>query len=240
MSSDTLLEARGITRALGEGEGRVMALKGVTLSLRPGDLTLLMGPSGSGKTTLLSIFGCILAPTEGTLTVAGQSTAGMGAEQLADLRRKSIGFIFQSYNLFPTLTAEENVMLALDVRRKPVADPRKVAREALEGVGLAHRIKSYPSKLSGGERQRVAIARSLIGDPSIILADEPTAALDGVNGKAVMELLSNIAKDTSRSVFVVTHDSRILPFADRIVRIEDGNIVSDVRQNRTTVSEKAS
>ena len=240
MSSDTLLEARGITRALGEGEGRVMALKGVTLSLRPGDLTLLMGPSGSGKTTLLSIFGCILAPTEGTLTIAGKSTAGMGAEQLADLRRKSIGFIFQSYNLFPTLTAQENVMLALDVRRKPVADPRKVSREALEGVGLGHRIKSYPSKLSGGERQRVAIARSLIGDPSIILADEPTAALDGVNGKAVMELLSGIAKDTSRSVFVVTHDSRILPFADRIVRIEDGNIVSDVRQQRTTVSEKAS
>jgi putative ABC transport system ATP-binding protein len=240
MKSDSLLEARGITRALGEGEGRVMALKGVTLSLRPGDLTLLMGPSGSGKTTLLSIFGCILAPTEGTLTIAGKPTAGMGAEQLADLRRKSIGFIFQSYNLFPTLTAQENVMLALDVRRKPVADPRKVAREALEGVGLGHRIKSYPSKLSGGERQRVAIARSLIGDPSIILADEPTAALDGVNGKAVMELLSTIAKDTSRSVFVVTHDSRILPFADRIVRIEDGNIVSDVRQQRTTVSEKAS
>jgi len=124
MTTDVLLEARGITRALGEGDAKVMALKGVTLSLWPGDLTLLMGPSGSGKTTLLSIFGCILAPTEGTLTVAGQSTAGMNAEQLADLRRKRIGFIFQSYNLFPTLTAEENVMLALDVRRKPVSDPR--------------------------------------------------------------------------------------------------------------------
>ena len=235
-----MLEARGITRVLGEGEGQVMALKGVTLSLWPGDLTLLMGPSGSGKTTLLSIFGCILAPTEGTLTIAGQSTAGMNAEKLANLRRKSIGFIFQSYNLFPTLTAEENVMLALDVRRKTVGDPRKVARQALIGVGLGHRLKSYPRKLSGGERQRVAIARSLVGDPSIILADEPTAALDGVNGKAVMELLATIAQDTSRSVFVVTHDSRILPFADRIVRIEDGNIVSDVRQKRIVASEKAS
>jgi len=240
MSKDVMLEARGITRVLGEGEAQVMALRGVTLSLRPGELTLLMGPSGSGKTTLLSIFGCILAPTEGTLTIAGQSTAGMKAEQLAELRRKCIGFIFQSYNLFPTLTAEENVMLALDVRRKAKGDARAVARKALEGVGLGHRLRSYPRKLSGGERQRVAIARSLVGDPSIILADEPTAALDGVNGKAVMELLAVIAQDKSRSVFVVTHDSRILPFADRIVRIEDGNIVSDLRQKRTKLGEKAS
>ena len=235
-----MLEARGITRLLGEAPVQVQALKGVTLTLLPGDLTLLMGPSGSGKTTLLSIFGCILAPTEGTLKIAGQSTEGMNAEQLAELRRKNIGFIFQSYNLFPTLTAEENVMLALDVRRKAVTDPRKAAREALERVGLAHRLTAYPRKLSGGERQRVAIARSLIGDPSIILADEPTAAHDGVNGKAVMELLSEIAKDTSRSVFVVTHDSRILPFANRIVRIEDGSIVSDVRQERIRIGEKAS
>jgi len=235
-----MLEARGITRVLGEGEAQVTALKGVTLSLRAGDLTLLMGPSGSGKTTLLSIFGCILAPTAGTLLIAGQPTAGLKAEGLAELRRKNIGFIFQSYNLFPTLTAVENVMLALDVRRKVVADPRKVACDALERVGLGHRLKSYPSKLSGGERQRVAIARSLVGDPSIILADEPTAALDGVNGKAVMELLADIASDKSRSVFVVTHDSRILPFADRIVRIEDGSIVSDVRQKRALASEKAS
>ena len=233
-----MLEAKGITRVLGEGASQVQALKGVTLSLQPGELTLLMGPSGSGKTTLLSIFGCILAPTEGELKITGQSTAGMTAEQLAELRRKKIGFIFQSYNLFPTLTAEENVMLALDVRRKAVSDPRAVARAALVGVGLGHRLKSYPAKLSGGERQRVAIARSLVGDPSIILADEPTAALDGVNGKSVMELLTAIAQDRSRSVFVVTHDSRILPFADRIVKIEDGSIVSDVRQQRPKASEK--
>ncbi len=232
MNAPPMLEARGITRLLGEPPVQVQALKGVTLSLQPGELTLLMGPSGSGKTTLLSIFGCILAPTEGELKIAGKSTKGMTAEQLAELRRSSIGFIFQAYNLFPTLTAEENVMLALDVRRKAVTNPRQTAREALINVGLGHRLKSYPSKLSGGERQRVSIARSLIGDPSIILADEPTAALDGVNGKAVMELLSKISLDTSRSVFVVTHDSRILPFADRIVRIEDGNIVSDVRQKR--------
>ena len=240
MMNGTMLEARGITRVLGEGAAQVQALKGVTLTLQPGELTLLMGPSGSGKTTLLSIFGCILAPTEGSLTIAGRSTAGMSAEQLAELRRKNIGFIFQSYNLFPTLTAEENVMLALDVRRKAAGNPRDVARAALEGVGLGHRLKAYPRKLSGGERQRVAIARSLVGDPLIILADEPTAALDSENGKAVMELLAAIAQDKSRSVFVVTHDSRILPFADRIVRIEDGSIVSDVRQKGTQSGKKAS
>ena len=134
-----MLEARGITRLLGEPPVQVQALKGVTLSLQPGELTLLMGPSGSGKTTLLSIFGCILAPTEGELKIAGKSTKGMTAEQLAELRRSSIGFIFQAYNLFPTLTAEENVMLALDVRRKAVANPRQTAREALINVGLGDR-----------------------------------------------------------------------------------------------------
>lgn len=232
-ANDIMLRSVGITRVLGEGPSQVQALKGIDLSLRAGELTLLMGPSGSGKTTLLSIFGCILQPTEGELYIADQSTAGMKAEQLADLRRQHIGFIFQSYNLFPTLTAIENVMLALDVRRKHVDDRRATAMKALEGVGLGHRLTAYPRKMSGGERQRVAIARSLVGDPSLILADEPTAALDGVNGKSVMELLAGIAKDKSRSVFVVTHDSRILPFADRIVRIEDGNLVSDERPPRT-------
>ena len=244
MSQDTanaiMLEAKGITRVLGEGAGQVQALKGVDLALRAGELTLLMGPSGSGKTTLLSIFGCILQPTSGDLTIAGQPTAGLTSEQLADLRRRHIGFIFQSYNLFPTLTAIENVMLALDVRRKHAGDRRQAAQKVLEGVGLGHRLMAYPRKMSGGERQRVAIARSLVGEPSLILADEPTAALDGGNGKSVMELLAGIAQDASRAVFVVTHDSRILPFADRIVKIEDGNLVSDERHGRPKSSVRQS
>lgn len=222
-----LLRARGITKNFGSGETTVTVLKGVDLDLRPGELTLMMGPSGSGKTTLLSILGCILSATSGGLEIAGTNTEGMSAEKLAILRRERIGFIFQGYNLFPTLTAVENVMLSLDVRSEPGDDPEGRAVEALKSVGLSHRIKTYPSKLSGGEKQRVAIARALAGTPAVILADEPTAALDSENGQAVMELMSRVAQDSSRAVLAVTHDHRILKFADRIVRIEDGLILDD-------------
>jgi putative ABC transport system ATP-binding protein len=225
-----VLEGRDIVKDLGHGAGRVRALKGVSLSLNAGELTLLMGPSGSGKTTLLSILGCILTPTEGTLTVAGHGTAGLGAEALARLRRRHIGFIFQSYHLFPTLTAEENVRLALDVRGDRGSDAVVHAQRALQQVGLRHKLKSYPAKLSGGEQQRVAVARSLVGAPSVILADEPTAALDSENGLAVMALLAQIAKDTTRAVLAVTHDPRTVPFANRILRIEDGLIVGEERR----------
>jgi putative ABC transport system ATP-binding protein len=211
----------------------VRALKGVSLTLVPGELTLLMGPSGSGKTTLLSILGCILSPTSGMLNVAGHSTEGLNAEGLADLRRKHVGFVFQGYNLFPTMTASENVMLALDVRAAPVVDPPAHAVEALSAVGLAHRAKAFPAKLSGGEKQRVAIARALAGRPAVILADEPTAALDAENGRAVMALLSEVAKDPNRAVLAVTHDHRTLAYADRIVRIEDGYIVSEEYPDRS-------
>jgi putative ABC transport system ATP-binding protein len=228
--ANVVLEARDIVKDLGTGAGRVRALKGVSITLSAGELTLLMGPSGSGKTTLLSILGCILTPTEGTLTVAGHSTSGLGAEALAKLRRRHVGFIFQSYNLFPTLTAEENVRLALDVRGDRGSDAIVHAQRALQQVGLRHKLKSYPAKLSGGEQQRVAVARSLVGAPSVILADEPTAALDSENGLAVMSLLAQIAKDRSRAVLAVTHDPRTVPFANRILRIEDGLIVGEERR----------
>ncbi len=225
-----ILEAKGIVKEHGRGAGKVRALKGVDLSLNAGELTLLMGPSGSGKTTLLSIVGCILTPTAGTLTIAGHSIEGLSPEALAALRRQHVGYIFQSYNLFPTLTAEENVRLALDVRGGRGSQAVVNAQRALYQVGLRHRLKSYPGNLSGGEQQRVAVARALAGSPSVILADEPTAALDSENGLAVMALLSQLAKDKTRAVLAVTHDPRTVPFADRILRIEDGLIVGEERR----------
>ena len=227
---NVMLEASGIVKELGHGAGKVRALKGVSLTLNAGELTLLMGPSGSGKTTLLSILGCILTPTAGTLSVAGHRTEGLAPEALATLRRSHVGFIFQSYNLFPTLTAEENVRLALDVRGGRGSQAIVNAQRALYQVGLRHRLKSYPGNLSGGEQQRVAVARALAGSPAVILADEPTAALDSENGLAVMALLAQIAKDKTRAVLAVTHDPRTVPYADRILRIEDGLIVGEERR----------
>jgi putative ABC transport system ATP-binding protein len=193
-----------------------------------------MGPSGSGKTTLLSILGCILSPTSGALKLAGISTKGLNAEGMADLRRKHVGFVFQAYNLVPTLTALENVMLALDLRGASLNDAPYLAWEALDAVGLSHRAYVSPSKLSGGEKQRVSIARALAGSPSVILADEPTAALDSENGKAVMALLAEVARDKSRAVLVVTHDHRTLEYGDRMIRIEDGRIASRARRRPTS------
>ena len=225
--SGLVMEATGVIKDLGVGVAQIRALKGVDLALKGGELTLLMGPSGSGKTTLLSILGCMLTPTEGTVRVRGDSIAGKSPEDLAKLGRENIGFVFQSYHLFPTLSAADNVRLALDVRGESGADAKDKARAALERVGLASKTKNYPNELSGGEQQRVAIARAVVGDPSVILADEPTAALDSENGKAIMGILAAIAKDPGRGVLVVTHDPRLVPFADRIVHIEDGSIVRE-------------
>ena len=227
--SEALLEAANITKDLGSGAGKVAALKGVSLALNGGELTLLMGPSGSGKTTLLSILGCMLTPTEGTVRVCQHSTAGLDPEELARLRRDHVGFVFQSFHLFPTLSTTDNVRLALDVRGEPRRAAKVRSREALAKVGLAHKIKAYPRELSGGEQQRVAIARAIVGNPSIILADEPTAALDGANGQAVMKLLAEIARERGHAVLIVTHDPRLLPFADRVVHIEDGRIIAEER-----------
>jgi putative ABC transport system ATP-binding protein len=222
-----IVEAVDVVKVLGSGATQVEALKGVRLSVSGGELTLLMGPSGSGKTTLLSVLGCMLTPTRGTVRVRGRSTQGLGPEELARIRRNNVGFVFQSYHLFPTLTAAENVRLVFDVRGERSARALAKAEEALATVGLAHKTKAFPIELSGGEQQRVAIARAIAGDASAILADEPTAALDSENGHAVMSILAGIAKDPMRGVLVVTHDPRILPFADRVVRIEDGRIVGE-------------
>jgi putative ABC transport system ATP-binding protein len=223
--TEAILDAVDVVKFLGAGAGRVEALRGVSVTLAGGELALLMGPSGSGKTTLLSILGCMLTPTSGTVRVVGQPTDGAGPEDLAKLRREHIGFIFQSYHLFPTLTSLDNVRLALDVRGERARVSKARAAEAMATVGLSHKVKSYPHELSGGEQQRVAIARAIVGNASAILADEPTAALDSVNGQIVMKVLAEVARNPSRGVLVVAHDPRIIPFANRIIHIEDGRIV---------------
>jgi putative ABC transport system ATP-binding protein len=228
-NSKVIVEAEGIVKILGSGPSENKVLKGIDLQLHTGELTLMMGPSGSGKTTLLSVLGCILSPTQGKLTISGMKTQHMSKEQLANLRRKHVGFVFQSYNLVPTLSAVENVMLALDLRDLSGPGAHDQAIDALESVGLGHRINAMPSKMSGGEKQRVSIARALAGSPSVILADEPTAALDAKNGLAVMELLAAVAQDTRRAVLAVTHDHRTLQFADRIITIDDGRIAGSER-----------
>jgi putative ABC transport system ATP-binding protein len=190
----------------------------------------LMGPSGSGKTTLLSIMGCILTATSGSVRVAGREVVGLSEKQLPGLRLEHIGFVFQGFNLFPTLTAGENVELMLDLKGTSTARAKKRAQELLEQVGLAEKYDAFPADLSGGQKQRVAIARALSGDPGIILADEPTAALDSHTGRNVMEMMSELAHKRGRAVVIVSHDSRVVSFADRIVRIEDGAIAGNANE----------
>lgn len=225
--TEPVIEAAKVSMILGHGPARVRALKNINLSLYGGKLTLLIGPSGSGKTTLLSILGCMLAPTEGYVRVCGRLTNGARPDELARIRRQHVGFVFQAYHLFATLTAAENVRLALDVRDERSVNSESKVKEVLASVGLSAKTASFPGQLSGGEQQRVAIARAIVAEPSAILADEPTAALDGPNGHAIMTILSAIAKERGRAVLVVTHDQRLFEFADRIVHIEDGALMPE-------------
>jgi len=225
--TESVIEAANVSKSFGSGPAWVQALKDVNLTLNGGELTVLMGPSGSGKTTLLSILGCMLAPTGGTVRVCGTSTSGARPAELAKIRRHHIGFVFQSYHLFSTLTVAENVRLALDVRGERGPKAVEKAKEILASVGLTSKMSSFPRQLSGGEQQRVAIARAVVAEPSAILADEPTAALDSANGHATMAILSAIAKERGRAVLVVTHDPRLFEFANRIVHIEDGSLTRE-------------
>lgn len=204
------------------GSQRFQALKDIDLDVYRGDVQLLMGPSGSGKTTLLSILGGILTPTTGNLCLLGQDLTRMTRAQLAKFRLKNIGFIFQEFNLFPALTAVENVELALDMKGIKGKAARQEAMNLLDQVGLADRAQKYPRDLSGGQKQRVAIARALAGNPQLIMADEPTAALDSQSGHAVITLLRKLAKEGNRTVLMVTHDPRIIDVADRVTYLEDG------------------
>jgi putative ABC transport system ATP-binding protein len=218
------IAVRQLTKKYEEGLTGTFALRGVDLDVHVGELLMLVGPSGSGKTTLLSIMGCILTATSGSVCVSGKEIVGLREKELPAIRLQHIGFVFQGFNLFPTLTAGENVELMLDLKGTSAAKAKKRAKELLEQVGLGNKYASFPADLSGGQKQRVAIARALAGDPEIILADEPTAALDSHTGRNVMEMMSQLAHERGRAVVIVTHDSRVVSFADRIVKIEDGLI----------------
>lgn len=228
---ETAIRVRGVTKTYAEGAARVAALEGVDLDVHRGEVLLLMGPSGSGKTTLLSIMGCILRSSGGSVQIAGREITGLSERELPRVRLKHVGFVFQAFNLFPTLTAEENVEVALELKGIRGSRARREARDLLAQVHLADKCSTYPADLSGGQKQRVALARALAGGPEILLADEPTAALDSHTGRAVLELLCELAHQHNRAVVIVTHDNRIIDLGDRLVHLEDGRI-SSVEQLR--------
>jgi putative ABC transport system ATP-binding protein len=232
-SSRKVITARGLSKLYSEGAMQLRALADVDLDIYSGQLTLLMGPSGSGKTTLLSILGCILRASGGTLELLGETVTALPEKELPRIRRQAIGFVFQGFNLFPTLTATENVELALDVRGIHGKEAHRRADDLLREVGLSDRKDAFPSDLSGGQKQRVAIARALAGDPPILLADEPTAALDSTSGRAVIELLQSLAHKHGRAVVMVTHDPRVLSYGDRILHLEDGRLIREEASNTT-------
>ena len=226
-----LVEIRRVSHAFGTGSARRGVLAEVDADFRPGEIVILTGPSGSGKTTLLTLIGALRSLQEGSLRVFGQELAGLSRRKRVAVRR-NIGFIFQQHNLFESLTALQNVALALKLRG-PRREIKERAREALAAVGLEDHTDAKPGRLSGGQRQRVAIARALVADPRLVLADEPTAALDGVSGRTVVRLLQRRAEEAGTTVLLVTHDPRILDVADRILNLIDGRLVSDVAVERT-------
>lgn len=215
-----------VTKVFGEGETRVTALAEADLAVHPGEILLIEGPSGSGKTTLISILGLLLRPTSGAVFVRGQDVTTLPERELPRIRAETFGFVFQGFNLFPALTALENVALAIKMKDPRRRDAVREARRLLVAVGLETRMHHLPANLSGGQKQRVAIARALGGDPPLILGDEPTAALDTKTALGVMELLRTLATEQGRAVVVVTHDPRLERFADRVARVEDGAVVA--------------
>jgi len=215
---------RNLTKAFGDGDNRLLALKDITVDVRAGELTLLVGPSGCGKTTLISIVAGLLNPTEGHVEVLGEDLAEMSGSRLVNFRGEKIGFVFQQYNLLPSLTAAENAAIPLLIARRPRKEAVAQAKKVLESVGLANRVDAYPNTLSGGQQQRVAIARALVHNPHLLVCDEPTAALDAHSGRTVMGLLKQVALQSDRAVIVVTHDNRVFDFGDRIIHMADGEI----------------
>jgi putative ABC transport system ATP-binding protein len=218
---------RGVEKEFGSGETRTRVLHGIDVDVGCGALTLLVGPSGCGKTTLISIIAGLLDPTAGDVTLFGTPQSRLRGNRLVDFRARNVGFVFQQYNLLPSLTAAENVAVPLLVARQPRKRAIERAGGVLEAVGLGSRLKAFPNQLSGGQQQRVAIARALVHEPRLLVCDEPTAALDSQSGQTVMDLLKSVAVHPDRTVIVVTHDSRVLQFGDRLLEMADGRIVHD-------------
>jgi putative ABC transport system ATP-binding protein len=220
----SMLELRLVSKVYGQGAAEVHALREVSLDVAPGTMVAVMGPSGSGKSTLLTIAGSLEDPTNGQVLVAGRDLAAMSPNDKARLRRQSIGYVFQDFNLLPGLTAAENVALPLELDGVGARKAREAGLRALTGLGLADRASNYPDQLSGGERQRVAIARAVVGDRQLLLADEPSGALDSANSDAVMRMIHAACRQGVAAV-VVTHDAQLASWADRVVFIRDGRIV---------------
>jgi putative ABC transport system ATP-binding protein len=218
------IQANGLVKWFGEGEAKTVALKEVNLEVQFGEMVYIVGPSGSGKTTLLSVLSGILRPNDGKVLVEGVAIWGLGPDQLADLRLGKIGFVFQDYHLFPRLTTAENVAIPLILKRKEWGTAIHEAESYLDIVGLKNRAELPPVKLSGGEQQRVAIARAIVGQPDILIMDEPTASLDGDTGQAILSFVHKNVLNKDRCILVVTHDSRIYEFATRILKMEDGRL----------------
>ena len=216
------LDVRDVSKRFGDGETGVLAVRGVSLAVEPGEIVLIMGPSGSGKTTLLSMMGALLRPTAGSIHLDGTAISELSEARLPDIRLRQFGFIFQDFNLLSALSVLENVAIVADLGGLKGRAARDKAKALLTELGLAERLDFLPEKLSGGEKQRVAIARALINDPTLILADEPTANLDSKIGHEIMRLLRRIAKEQGRSVVIVSHDQRIRDIADRVLWLEDG------------------
>jgi len=223
---ESLIRLDGVTKVFVTDEVETHALSGIQLDLKKGEYLSIAGPSGCGKSTLLAILGLLDTPSDGTYTLNDRPVSGLKLSERARIRNREIGFIFQAFNLIGDLTVYENVELPLTYRGMGSAERKKRVQEALERVGMSHRMKHYPSQLSGGQQQRVAVARALGGDPAILLADEPTGNLDSANGEAVMNLLKDLHRNGA-TICMVTHDPRYAQFADRTIRLFDGRIVEE-------------
>jgi putative ABC transport system ATP-binding protein len=233
----SVIELQDVTRIYKIGEVETHALRGVNLTIDEGEFTAIVGPSGSGKTTMLQLMGCLDRPTSGRVLINGEDISKLNANRRADLRKGTIGFVFQFFALIPGLTAYENVDLPLLLAGVKKAERRARANELLEAVGLTDRARHRPDQMSGGEQQRVAIARALAIDPVLVLADEPTANLDTENGRQIMEIMQRLNEETGTTFIFATHDPRVFPFARRVVEVRDGKVAENSKSTQQPVGE---